>query len=394
MKLLFFSFKSPYETGPHGGAETSMRLMARTLAARGHEVVFASVDAGAEDVLSAAAEGVRVLSLPGTGARRPHEPSGLHKLRAAFRFRRVLSEAEPDILYMFYELGFLEAALLACIGRRRPKIVLRMAGLRWYEKSKGNRSVEKRYRAAFSRVDLVNYISEGLLGMTQERCRELGWPDAPGPFFVGDIGSSARIGRRHPYPDTAGGPFRIAMAARFSDYQKRQDILVEALRRIPDATKVHVTFIGEGPRRAGLEKRVSDLGLGDRVRFLPFLEQPALWKELEDIHLLCHCTEYEGLGKIVVEAMALGVPCMVSDVPPLSQMIHHGRSGFLVRNTPEDWAGAIAGIAASPDLAARAGEAAVFEARRNFDPERNASLYEQQFEQLISHTSSGGDARR
>ena len=100
--------------------------------------------------------------------------------------------------------------------------------------------------------------------------------------------------------------------------------------------------------------------------------------------LLCHPCDYEGLGKIILESMMLGLPVLVSDVPPLDAYVLEGETGFRVANTPEAWAEKLVALAADkarlPGVSARA--RAFVEA--NYDVGRNIDLYEAQFESLLS----------
>ncbi|MDJ1009294.1 MAG: glycosyltransferase [Paracoccaceae bacterium] len=260
-----------------------------------------------------------------------------------------------------------------------------MAGLRWYEDARASRALGRRYRRAFGSVDLVNYISQGLQGMTARSAAALGWEGPPGPALVADIGSSSPFGRRLPYTARGDdGLFHAAMVGRFSRYQKRQDILIDAMAALPSDAPVRLTLIGEGERRSEMEARVAALGLGERVRFSGFVDQASLWNTLSKQQILCHCADYEGLGKTVIEAMALGVPPMVSDVPPLSDVVADGRTGFVVKeNAPEAWKEALVAVAADPDRMRQVSQNAVAYCAAQYDPDRNVIAFEEAFRALL-----------
>ena len=75
--------------------------------------------------------------------------------------------------------------------------------------------------------------------------------------------------------------------------------------------------------------------------------------------LLCHPCEHEGVSKIILEAMMLGLPVLASDVPPLPDYVIEGETGYRVANTPEAWAAKLVEIAAAKDrLAADRGAGA------------------------------------
>ena len=85
----------------------------------------------------------------------------------------------------------------------------------------------------------------------------------------------------------------------------------------------------------------------------------------------------------------LGLPVLVSDVPPLDAYVIEGETGFRVANTPEAWAAKLVALAADkarlPGVSA--GARAFVEAR--YDVERNIDLYEAQFESLLSVADDG-----
>ncbi|KEO73471.1 hypothetical protein EL17_11220 [Anditalea andensis] len=118
----------------------------------------------------------------------------------------------------------------------------------------------------------------------------------------------------------SGNRLNIVMVGRFSDYQKRQDLLVEALAIILKGYRVHLTFIGDGMKKEAIQSRVNDLGMDECITFLPFFnKQQELWQVLLNSDLLVHACDYEGLCKSIIESMALGLPVLVSDVTPLNR---------------------------------------------------------------------------
>jgi glycosyltransferase involved in cell wall biosynthesis len=77
-------------------------------------------------------------------------------------------------------------------------------------------------------------------------------------------------------------------------------------------------FVGSGPHQSALEKRAAELGIGDKVQFcayVPSTQMPALYHEL-DVFVLPSLTRpnwKEQFGRVLVEAMASGVPVIGSD---------------------------------------------------------------------------------
>jgi glycosyltransferase involved in cell wall biosynthesis len=103
---------------------------------------------------------------------------------------------------------------------------------------------------------------------------------------------------------------------------------------------------------------------------------------LTNADLLCHPCEYEGLSKIIIESMMLGLPVLASDVAPIPDYIDDGSTGFLVGNTPKDWAEKLTFIYNNQDRLNGVSRAAQEFSRSTYDIERNAGNYERNFLRL------------
>jgi glycosyltransferase involved in cell wall biosynthesis len=94
---------------------------------------------------------------------------------------------------------------------------------------------------------------------------------------------------------------------------KRIDTILHALRLLPE--QYQLTIVGDGEEKANLERLVSKLNLRDRVIFtgqLPFSELKALYSQH---HLFVLASEpFEGFPKVLLEAMAYGIPAIASDI--------------------------------------------------------------------------------
>jgi glycosyltransferase involved in cell wall biosynthesis len=97
----------------------------------------------------------------------------------------------------------------------------------------------------------------------------------------------------------------------------------------PGGEKVVAVFAGEGNLRADLEKRAADLKVADRVRFLGMIENERIPEVLSaaDVYVTCSRSDSASLG--LLEAMAMGLPCVASDIPANKEWIADGQSGWL-----------------------------------------------------------------
>jgi len=150
----------------------------------------------------------------------------------------------------------------------------------------------------------------------------------------------------------------------------------------------HALVAGEGPDRPTLEERIAALGLGDRVELCGAVTSEdalALIGRAEVFALPCVITpdgDRDALPTVILEAMALGTPCVSTDVNGVPEMLGaDGRAGLIVpQRDPAALAAAIDRLQADPELRARVGAAARARMRQRFDIRRTVGELRERFE--------------
>ena len=146
----------------------------------------------------------------------------------------------------------------------------------------------------------------------------------------------------------------LGSVARF-DPVKRLDALVEALQ-FSNRRDIALLLVGDGPEAARLRRRVAAAGLGARVVFAGWLDDPARVYPLLDLYVAA--STKEGLPLAVLEAMGAGLAVVATDVPGHRDVVAHGTTGLLV--PPGDaraLATAIGTLLDDPERRARMGRA-------------------------------------
>jgi glycosyltransferase involved in cell wall biosynthesis len=158
------------------------------------------------------------------------------------------------------------------------------------------------------------------------------------------------------------------------------DVLIDALPAVAAAVpELRVALVGDGPERDVLEQRVAALGIADRVQFAGAQRDVARYVAAADV--LAAPSRNEGMGRALVEAMALGVPVVASAVGGIPDVVTDGHDGWLVpAGDPAALALALAELGSDPARAAKLGAAAV-EASTRFSTEvaeaRLLALYDE-----------------
>jgi len=144
-------------------------------------------------------------------------------------------------------------------------------------------------------------------------------------------------------------------------------VVLDAVARLPQDVCLVMTTYAAGPAAvAAVERRVAELGLGERVRLvpgIPYSEMPDYYR-LADV--VVTVPESDAGPVTLVEALAVGKPVVASDLPPVREWMADLDPGSLVAvGDVAATAGALARALARPaaqssDLAAR-GRARVLE---------------------------------
>jgi Glycosyltransferase len=111
--------------------------------------------------------------------------------------------------------------------------------------------------------------------------------------------------------------------------QKRHDLLLEAFARLPASVDAQLVVVGSGELRTALEDQARALGIGNKVVFAGYQADTRSWYAKADLFVLC--SDYEGFGNVIVEALEMGVPVVSTDCPSgPREILADGRYGRLV----------------------------------------------------------------
>jgi glycosyltransferase involved in cell wall biosynthesis len=116
--------------------------------------------------------------------------------------------------------------------------------------------------------------------------------------------------------------------------RKGLDVLLTALG--PGLPHVSLRVIGDGDMREACELQVEALGLQDRVTFEGVVPAEAIPERIARADVLILPSRWDGWGLVVNEALAVGVPVIVSDRCGAAEVIHHGLNGYVFRSGQAD----------------------------------------------------------
>jgi glycosyltransferase involved in cell wall biosynthesis len=139
------------------------------------------------------------------------------------------------------------------------------------------------------------------------------------------------------------GPLVVATGALIS--RKGHEVVIEAVTRLPG---VSLLIAGEGPERSRLDALIRRLGVGDRVRLLgsvPHGELPGL---LAAADVMALASASEGLANAWVEALASGVPIVITAAGGAREVVTTRQAGRVVGRYADEFAEAIRSVLSDP----------------------------------------------
>jgi glycosyltransferase involved in cell wall biosynthesis len=233
----------------------------------------------------------------------------LHFYRASLR--RVLEREAPDVVYVHHEPYALASAQTVASCRARTVVGFYSA-----------QNLNKRYplpiraleRYVYRRATFAFPVSTAV----EDVLRAKGFAGRTSVLPLWVDGSLFKPNGAAPDP----GALRIGFAGRIVP-EKGLETLIDALPRVADARLV---VAGEGPARATVQAHAIDGGVGDRVDWLGYVphgEMPSFYGKIDVLVVpsIGVGNWREQFGRVVIEALACGVPVVASDSGELPRLI-------------------------------------------------------------------------
>ena len=346
------------------GAAVRTLTFARMALDRGAEVTIAG-PAGSALQQGAAERGIPFA--PAVFSAWPWDVAGLH---------RVVRETAPDVIHAVSVVPLVLARLSALTGRRPTtgpalfvSIVVDPLSDRVFADGR------RRPWSTRLRNTLLRSIAPGLDGVFPVSEAAKSSLEALGVRghieIVGALVDVPDLERRALLPaDLPAGRPRIVSAPGQLEPLKGVDDLIRAFARVAESRPEAACLVaGEGEQRDELERLAEDLGVGERLHLLGYLDEPAPVIASADVFVSPSHTE--GLPGAVAQALALGRPVVATEVGGNGEIVDDGRTGLLVpAGDPDALAAGMGRLLDDPDLAARLGSAGKADVTEHHDVRR------------------------
>lgn len=354
---------------PSGGAEIQLVHLAKGLAELGHRVTICCVDDWSVDRDELEAAGIALVALGARGR--------LARIAAIPRLARLARRADVVQCTMW------DASLwgrIAAILARRPVIVADHATDRTIQVAAGgaprarwiglhNRLLDRFTFATVACADSQRAVLEGE-GVAAGKIVRI-----PNGIPLATLQQGAR---KSPGRAAVGLPEDgfVAMQVAVFREEKNQPAALEAVARARQgAAAIELVFVGDGFTRPGVEDRARELGAEGWAHFLGERDDVPALLALADVMLLPSLAD--AMPMTALEAMAIGVPVIASDVGDVAGML--GEAGICVpAGDVEALASALTRLRCDDGLRERLGRAGP-ERAREFDATEMTRRYAELF---------------
>ena len=274
--------------------------------------------------------------------------------------RRIFRRTRPDVVFSM--LGGTNIMTVAAAAGLRHRTVI--SERNDPSKQKLGSPWEELRPVLYPSADAVTANSRGALDSMSAWCTEAQLRYAPNPLQI-EGGADDR--RR------ANSMLFLARLV----HQKAPDVLIEAFARfVQTVPGWRLDLVGDGPLAEDLQQRVRALGIADLVTFHGAVAHPV--PQLARSRVFVLPSRFEGTPNALLEAMANGLACIVTDASPGPlALVADGRSGLVVKADRVDClADAMVRLARDSALRRALGEAAL-ERVREFGVDRVAQVWDQ-----------------
>jgi len=140
-------------------------------------------------------------------------------------------------------------------------------------------------------------------------------------------------------------------------FYKNVEVILKAfkivVKEFPDGILV---IAGDGPHKDSLQNLVQKLNLQNNVTFAGYVTPEQKKKLLAESNALLFPSKIEGFGLVMLESFQQKRPVIVSDIPPMSDIIQNNKTGFVIPSDDENmWAEKIIQLIKNPNISDQMG---------------------------------------
>jgi glycosyltransferase involved in cell wall biosynthesis len=359
-----------------GGAERVATTLVNAWAERGNSVILVSTFSGRGECFYPLAPSVKVIYLADRArTRSKHAVNFFERLLA---FRDLIRQSRPDVVVSF--LAHVNITTLAAsLGLGIPVIACEHTNPL---AAKRGHLLTLLARFFYPRASMLTVLTEGVVDAFKERMprlRNLAVMPNPLPEAANELPRrTVANGARH----------RLIAVGRLHEL-KQFDRLISAFAELAaDFPDWDLHIWGDGPARDELKQQIAALRLQQRATLGG--TTPNAWREMAAADVYVLTSLFEGLPMAMMEAMAIGLPCVAFDCPSgPRELTRDGQDGVLVpANDQAALVSALRRLLGDPALRVQLGRQAAASVRERYSLNRILSLWDQLFVRVGARTET------
>ncbi len=309
-----------------GGVDVSLRLIVENVNSEEIEsVIIHGVDDSNRPFLDIQGQPVKEFKLP-----IQREISPIKDLIAIWKTSRILRREKPDIVHAHSAKGGIIARAASVFYK--IQVLHTPQAYSFLSEPKGFKrnlflGIEKMFKRINS-VLLASSNSERNRGIKEVKYKPekaLLWNNCILPINESDY-QEHEISLPERYICTVGRP----------SFQKNIEMMIEVLRTVKENDPdIHLVLMGVGeysPNKQNIERLIKEYGLEEQVTMIPWIERNKIFSIVKNAQLYISTARYEGLPYSIIESLAMGKACVVTDCDGNRDLIQDGVNGYVIQD--------------------------------------------------------------
>ncbi|MDQ8738348.1 glycosyltransferase family 4 protein [Paenibacillus sp. LHD-38] len=258
----------------------------------------------------------------------------LSNINAYKEIHKLIDEMQFDIIHCHSPIGGVIARLAARKARHNnTKVVYTAHGFHFF-----NGASKKNWIIYYSIEKWLSKFTDCLITINEEdyqvasknfKAKDLKLVNGIGidlkKYHPPTVDEKSLLRKKYGYQEN---DFILMYAGELS-YRKHQDLLINTVHIIADKIpNIKLLLAGKGEYLSNYEELVDELGLKSKIEFLGYRQDINNFMMLSDVAV--SASRQEGLPVNIMEAMAIGLPTIVTDCRGNRDLIKHEKNGFVV----------------------------------------------------------------
>jgi L-malate glycosyltransferase len=286
-------------------------------------------------------------------------PGKLSYLPAVLALRKILAELKPDILHAHFVSSY---GFVGALANYHPFFVS-VWGTDIYKFPKRSSLNRRIVEFTLGKAEVVCSTSKT---MALETAKYTNKNIKVTPFGV-DL--SLFSSKQH----VNKGKLVVGIAKGLDDIYGFRDLFRAFAILKPKFESLELHILGDGPMRGDYEELTRELEIVDKVQFIGRVPNTMVPQYMKEMDIVAMPSYEDSFGVTAVEAMACGIPVVVSDVDGLKEVVLENETGLIVpRGNPEELAQALGRLLKDEELRLKMGRRGIEHVRQNYDWNDNA----------------------